>query len=49
MRAAEQDSEVDNDGNDTGQLRAKAKAAKQALGAETLQATAETATTTELS
>ena len=34
-------SEVVNDGNDTGQLHAMAKAAKQALGAETLQAVAD--------
>ena len=34
-------SEVVNDGNDTGQLYAMAKAAKQALGAETLQAVAD--------
>jgi transposase len=35
-------SEVVNDGNDTGQLYAMAKAAKQALGAETLRAVADT-------
>jgi transposase len=34
-------SEVVNDGNDTGQLHAMAKAAKQALGVETLQALAD--------
>jgi transposase len=34
-------SEVVNDGNDTGQLHAMALAAKQALGAETLQAVAD--------
>jgi transposase len=34
-------SEVVNDGNDTGQLHAMAAAAKEALGAETLQATAD--------
>jgi len=34
-------SEVVNDGNDTGQLYAMAKAAKEALGAETLQALAD--------
>jgi transposase len=34
-------SEVVNDGNDTGQLYAMAKAAKQALGAETLRAVAD--------
>jgi transposase len=34
-------SEVVNDGNDTGQLYAMAKAAKEALGAETLQAVAD--------
>ena len=34
-------SEVVNDGNDTGQLYTMAKAAKQALGAETLQAVAD--------
>jgi transposase len=34
-------SEVVNDGNDTGQLYAMAAAAKEALGAETLQATAD--------
>jgi transposase len=34
-------SEVVNDGNDTGQLYAMAKAAQQALGAETLQAVAD--------
>jgi transposase len=34
-------SEVVNDGNDTGQLYAMAKAAKQALGAQTLQAVAD--------
>jgi transposase len=35
-------SEVVNDGNDTGQLYKMAKAAKEALGAETLQAVADT-------
>ena len=35
-------SEVVNDGNDTGQLYAMAKAAKEALGAETLRAVADT-------
>jgi transposase len=35
-------SEVVNDGNDTGQLHAMANAAKEALGAETLQAVADT-------
>ena len=35
-------SEVVNDGNDTGQLYEMAKAAKEALGAETLQAVADT-------
>jgi transposase len=35
-------SEVVNDGNDTGQLYEVAKAAKEALGAETLQAVADT-------
>lgn len=35
-------SEVVNDGNDTGQLYEMAKAAKQALGAETLRAVADT-------
>jgi hypothetical protein len=35
-------SEVVNDGNDTGQLHSMAQAAKQALGAETLQALADT-------
>jgi transposase len=35
-------SEVVNDGNDTGQLYKMAKAAKEALGAETLQAAADT-------
>jgi transposase len=35
-------SEVINDGNDTGQLYEMAKAAKEALGAETLQAVADT-------